>query len=232
MQNPLFMAGVVILCSAAVAVAFFYCVLPCARFVNGALPEDWALASRKVHPTGAKPKLRREVANGSCREALKRVLGYDDPPHPASRLNHRPVTALEELQRASGTSEGRLGSAAVRSDAKGDTASGDRLALMSFFAATGTTEKDWVNASGGGRQGWLDDDLAVGQWQGVAVDQASHGRVVKLFLPKNHVAGPLSALQPLSHLRKLALWENCLTGTLQAMAGMPLLKELDLSKNQ
>lgn len=238
-QNPLITAGIAVLCCATITVAFFYCVMPCARYLNGAWPEDWAMASssRQVHPTG--PKLRREGTDGPCScEWLQRALGYPDrpPPHPASQLNRRPVTALEELQQASGTSAGRLGSAAVRPDAAEGTPGGDRLALMAFFADTATTDKDWASESGGGRQGWLDDALEVANWQGVAVDAdpSSHrvGRVVKLFLPKNHIGGPLVALKSLSNLRKLSLWKNRLTGTLRALAGMPLLKELDLSNNQ
>jgi hypothetical protein len=237
LENPIMMAGLIIFSSALAAIGFFHCVMPCARIVNGVWPEDWTMAtsSRQVHTVGRAPKLRRDANSGSCLESLKRLLGIDEKVHPAALLNNRPVTALDTLKMASGTSAGRLGSAAVRS-AKEDTPGSDRIALMSFFVDTSKTDRDWVNASGGGRQGWLDDDLEVAKWQGVGVDMnkdsPNAGRVNKLFLPKNHIAGPMNALASLSNLRKVSLWDNSLTGTLHAFAKMPLLKELDLSNNQ
>jgi hypothetical protein len=136
--NPIVMAFFVIVCSAGVAIAFFYCVMPCARYVNGVWPEDWTMASssRQVHPESHHgPKLRRDVGDDDCLEAMKRMVGLDDKPHPATLLNNRPITALEALKMASGTANGRLGSAQVR-HAKDETPGGDRLALMSFFADT------------------------------------------------------------------------------------------------
>ena len=72
-------------------------------------------------------------------------------------------------------------------------------------------------------QGWLDDTVSVGSWQGVGVEGPESrlaGRVCKLSLPKNRINGPLTALAPLTNMRKLSLWQNSIPGDLTAIGTM------------
>jgi hypothetical protein len=75
----------------------------------------------------------------------------------------------------------------------------DRLALEAFFKSTGGA--DWAE-----KEGWM-TDAELGDWHGVTVD--AEGRVIKLDLHENGLAGPLpSDIQQLSALQYLNLYDN------------------------
>jgi hypothetical protein len=86
----------------------------------------------------------------------------------------------------------------------------DRLALEALFKSTGGT--GWAE-----KGGWM-TDAELGDWHGVEVDEK--GRVIRLDLEENGLAGPLpSDIQQLSALQRLYLSENALTGPIPAELG-------------
>ena len=103
-------------------------------------------------------------------------------------------------------------------------AASDRLALEALFKSCG----------GGGwkrKGGWM-TEAELGEWEGVEVD--AEGRVVKLFLFNNNLAGALpSEIQQLSALTLLALGMNKLTGAIPTELGqLEALTTLFLWRNQ
>jgi hypothetical protein len=100
----------------------------------------------------------------------------------------------------------------------------DRLALEAFFKSTGGV--GWTE-----KGGWM-TDAELGDWHGVMVD--AEGRVIKLQLQENSLAGPLpSDIQQLSALQDLRLHGNALTGRIPAKLGqLRALRFLNLSHNQ
>jgi Leucine-rich repeat (LRR) protein len=100
----------------------------------------------------------------------------------------------------------------------------DRLALEALFKSTGGA--DWTE-----KEGWM-MGAELGDWHGVTVD--AEGRVIKLELRDNGLAGPLpSDMQQLSALELLDLADNALTGPIPAELGqLGGLTELSLSFNQ
>jgi hypothetical protein len=100
----------------------------------------------------------------------------------------------------------------------------DRLALEALFKSCG-------GAGWHGKAGWM-TDAALGEWYGVEVDE--EGRVVKLDLADNNLAGPLpSEIQQLSALERLYLSENALTGPIPAELGqLEALVGLHLNHNK
>ena len=86
----------------------------------------------------------------------------------------------------------------------------DRVALEALFKSCGGV--DWAS-----KEGWM-TDAPLGEWYGVTVD--AEGRVIKLDLHYNNLAGPLPReLQQLSALRALYLHGNKLTGPIPAVMG-------------
>ena len=100
----------------------------------------------------------------------------------------------------------------------------DRLALEAVFKRCGGA--GWMKNGG-----WM-TDAALGEWEGVTVDV--EGRVIKLELSSNNLAGPLpSEIQQLSALRTLQLSGNKLTGPIPAELGqLGALMHLSLYSNQ
>ena len=100
----------------------------------------------------------------------------------------------------------------------------DRLALEAVFKSCGGA--GWHN-----KGGWM-TDAALGEWEGVTVD--AEGRVIKLYLYENNLAGPLpSEIQQLSALQDLDLGDNKLTGPILAELGQLVeLTALSLDANQ
>ena len=99
----------------------------------------------------------------------------------------------------------------------------DRGALVSLYRSTGGTE--WVNSTN-----WL-TDAPLGDWYGVTVDQT--GRVVRLELDANNLAGPIPPqIAHLTRLRRLTLADNSLNGRIPPEIGeLSLLDFLLLSRN-
>jgi hypothetical protein len=100
----------------------------------------------------------------------------------------------------------------------------DRLALEALYTSCGGA--DWEE-----KGGWM-TDAGLGAWHGVTVD--AEGRVIKLSLQYNNLAGPLpSELQQLSALKELYLGGNKLTGPVPAELGqLGALEYLYLFGNQ
>jgi hypothetical protein len=100
----------------------------------------------------------------------------------------------------------------------------DRLALEAVFKSCGGA--GWKK-----KGGWM-TDAALGEWEGVTVDE--EGRVIKLALGSNNLAGPLpSEIQQLSALQTLRLANNKLTGPIPAELGqLGALTGLWLARNQ
>jgi Leucine-rich repeat (LRR) protein len=100
----------------------------------------------------------------------------------------------------------------------------DRLALESLFKSCGGA--GWAK-----KGGWM-TDAELGEWAGVTVD--AEGRVIKLQLYSNNLAGPLpSEIQQLSALQTLGLGMNKLTGPIPAQLGqLGALTWLNLHGNQ
>ena len=100
----------------------------------------------------------------------------------------------------------------------------DRLALEALFTSCG--------GAGWNRKGGWMTDAGLGEWYGVTVD--AEGRVTKLELSYNNLAGPLpSELQQLSALKELSLNNNQLTGPVPAELGqLGALEFLALNENQ
>jgi hypothetical protein len=100
----------------------------------------------------------------------------------------------------------------------------DRQALEALFRSCGGAA--WMN-----KGGWM-MDAGLGEWAGVTVDE--EGRVIKLELSGNYLAGPLpSGLRQLSALQVLDLSLNKLTGPIPAELGqLAVLMKLKLSWNQ
>jgi hypothetical protein len=100
----------------------------------------------------------------------------------------------------------------------------DRLALEALFKSCGGA--GWEQ-----KGGWM-TDAGLGEWEGVTVD--AEGRVTKLDLHNNNLAGPLpSELQQLSALNVLYLSYNELTGPVPAELGqLGALTQLLLDENQ
>ena len=104
-----------------------------------------------------------------------------------------------------------------------DDAASDRAALEALYDATGgdgwTNRTNWKTAS------------APGDWHGVTTDP--DGRVTRLDLHRNGLAGPLpAALGGLTRLESLDLGRNALTGPIPAALGrLSRLEGLILSRN-
>ena len=100
----------------------------------------------------------------------------------------------------------------------------DRLALEALYKSCGGA--DWKE-----KGGWM-TDAGLGEWHGVTVD--AEGRVIRLLLNHNKLAGPLpSELQQLSALKGLSLYGNKLTGPVPVELGqLGALQELALHGNQ
>jgi hypothetical protein len=100
----------------------------------------------------------------------------------------------------------------------------DRQALEALFKSCGGA--GWKK-----KGGWM-TDAELGEWAGVTVD--AEGRVIKLDLWENNLAGPLpSEIHKLPALQVLDLRDNKLTGPIPAELGqLGALKELFLSRNQ
>jgi hypothetical protein len=103
-------------------------------------------------------------------------------------------------------------------------AASDRQALEALFRSCGGA--GWVK-----KGGWM-TDADLGEWEGVTVD--AEGRVSKLLLISNNLAGPLpSELGQLSALQGLWLSSNKLTGAIPTELGqLKALTALVLSNNQ
>ena len=99
----------------------------------------------------------------------------------------------------------------------------DRGALVSLYRSTGGEK--WLD-----RTNWL-TDAPLGDWYGVTVDRA--GRVVRLELDANNLAGPIPPeIAHLTQLRRLTLAENVLDGSIPPEIGsLSLLDYLILSNN-
>ena len=100
----------------------------------------------------------------------------------------------------------------------------DRSVLVEFYHAT--DGENWKN-----NRNWL-SDAPLGEWYGVSTD--TEGRVSKLELTDNNLAGPLpQELGRLTDLRVLVLWGNSLTGGIPAELGrIANLEDLSLQFNQ
>jgi hypothetical protein len=100
----------------------------------------------------------------------------------------------------------------------------DRLALEALYKSCGGA--DWTR-----KDGWM-TDAGLGEWYGVTVD--AEGRVIRLTLSYNNLAGPLpSELQQLEALKELRLFDNKLTGPVPAELGqLGVLTTLWLQRNQ
>ena len=99
----------------------------------------------------------------------------------------------------------------------------DRGALVSLYRSTGG--ETWLD-----RTNWL-TDAPLGDWYGVTVDSA--GRVVRLELDANNLAGPIPPeIAHLTQLRRLTLADNTLDGSIPPEIGrLSLLEFLLLSDN-
>jgi hypothetical protein len=99
----------------------------------------------------------------------------------------------------------------------------DKLALEALYKSCG--------GAGWNRKGGWVTDAGLGEWDGVTVD--AEGRVIRLDLYSNNLAGPLpSELQQLSALQKLDLSRNALTGPIPAELGqLGAMTHLYLNKN-
>ena len=100
----------------------------------------------------------------------------------------------------------------------------DRGALVALFKSCGG--EDWKH-----NDGWM-TDADLGEWWGVTVD--AEGRVIRLDLTRNNLAGPLPReLQQLSALKRLYLQNNKLTGRIPAQLGhLEALTQLRLHSNE
>ena len=100
----------------------------------------------------------------------------------------------------------------------------DRAALAALYDET--DGPSWTNSTN-----WK-TAAPLGQWNGVTTDAA--GRVTKLELRENALAGPIpAALGSLSSLEALDLGRNALTGPIPAILGsLSNLESLDLGANQ
>jgi hypothetical protein len=100
----------------------------------------------------------------------------------------------------------------------------DRLALEALFKSCGGV--DWTK-----KGGWM-TVAGLGEWDGVELD--AEGRVIKLKLSLNNLAGPLpSEIQQLSALQWLWLAGNKLTAAIPAELGqLGALKGVYLGNNQ
>jgi hypothetical protein len=103
-------------------------------------------------------------------------------------------------------------------------ASEDRLALEALFRSCGGA--GWEE-----KGGWM-TDADLGEWFGVTVD--AEGRVIKLLLNSNNLAGPLpSELRQIPALQELGLFNNKLSGPIPAELGqLEALTMLSLGHNQ
>ncbi len=100
----------------------------------------------------------------------------------------------------------------------------DRAALEALY--DGTDGPSWTNSTN-----WK-SAAPLGQWYGVTTDAT--GRVTKLDLAENTLAGPIpAALGSLSNLEALDLSQNALTGPIPAALGsLSSLESLDLGANR
>ena len=99
----------------------------------------------------------------------------------------------------------------------------DRIALFALYAAT--DGPNWKNA-----ENWL-TDAPLGTWEGVETD--SRGRVVKLSLSGQGLAGPIPPeLGDLTNLRELHLSWNGFTGSIPPELGdLTSLENLSIERN-
>ena len=107
--------------------------------------------------------------------------------------------------------------------APSEAAEADRAALVAFFYATGG--RGWIR-----KKNWL-SNVPIGSWEGVTTDGS--GRVVRLSLPRNNLAGPIpSDLGRLTQLTELKLFGNFLAGSLPpGLGNLAHLSVLYLSYN-
>ena len=100
----------------------------------------------------------------------------------------------------------------------------ERAALIALYEAT--NGPNWRRS-----QKWL-TDAPIGEWQGVEAN--AEGRVVRLRLQSNSMAGPLPAeLANLTSLRSLQLQGNGIAGVMPPwLGGLRLLEDLHLVSNR
>lgn len=221
-------AALIITC-VLIALAFFifirFILFPCAHLIDRLWPSGWTMVTRgrKVHHhNGNKDKKKN-----------KRKRKHD----------HRSATTtpnLEDLREAVRTSTpfGRATAAANQRLRSGrvSPAEGDREVLELFFDATHGSNpavaNDWSSEGGGGREGWLSDEIPLALWQGVTHDGTEQGRVTALSLPKNEIHGDLGSLRGLSGLVKLNLRGNGLRGSLAPLHPLSKLMKVNLAGNK
>ena len=99
-----------------------------------------------------------------------------------------------------------VGSAGLVTEARAQgSAAADRAALAALYDATGGP--NWENSTN-----WK-TSAPLNQWWGVQTDAT--GRVTVLNLGENGLRGPLpAALGDLTHVYRLSLWGNDLTGSI------------------
>ena len=100
----------------------------------------------------------------------------------------------------------------------------DRAALIALYEATNGPNWRWSHK-------WL-SDAPIGEWQGVTAN--AEGRVVRLRLQSNSLAGPLPPeLADLTGLQFLQLQGNGITGFIPPWLGsLHRLEDLDLGRNR
>jgi len=229
--------------------AIFFSIFLATGFIYGVyqaftrISKEWNARDERIRrSTYRNPRdeelLQVDVRKNCCSKkfyGLLRWLGISRMVDLVDDHNHRALSQLDKIRLAAGVGD------TVWSGPKmvwANSVAGDRDALEKFFVSTHSLDPEsWSNesGSGSGRLGWLDKDLDIRLWQGVAVDpdgSKTAGRVSKVYLPRNRIVGPIGALMPLTNMRKLSLWSNRLTGDLSFLIGMALLKELDLHDNQ
>ena len=136
------------------------------------------------------------------------------------------VAAVDASGLVTAVGHGSVTVTATAGEASGDahvTVLSNRDILEIFYEATGGP--DWIK-----NDGWL-TDAALDRWHGVEVDH--QGRVVKLHLAANGLAGTLPAeIGSLANLGSLSLRLNNLTGPIPLQLGsLANLRILDLDSN-
>ena len=128
------------------------------------------------------------------------------------------------------------------SEAASEPDAAEVAALQLMWGATGGRQKLWKEAAGWAPPPPRRPDEEEGSPVAEAAQQPRQkgvlrrrGKVVKVELPENGLAGPFPAahLAQLRQLRVLALFGNALTGTLKPLAALPKsLTHLDVSHNE
>ena len=100
----------------------------------------------------------------------------------------------------------------------------EREALVALYEATNGPNWSWS-------RNWM-TSAPLSQWQGIHVND--EGRVIRLQLQSNNLAGPLPPeLANLTHLKFLRLQGNKITGRMRAWLGaLRHLEDLDLGRNE